>query len=38
MDYIAINHMKTFLSSLNRMMSWQKILTNDVNIARGVPP
>ena len=38
MDYIAINHMKTFLSSLNRMMSWQKILTNDVNIAPGGTP
>ena len=38
MDYIGINHMKTFLSSLNRMMSWQKILTNDVNIAPGSTP
>ena len=38
MDYIAIDHMKTFLSSLNRMMSWQKILTNNVNIARGGTP
>ena len=35
MDGIAINYMKTFLSSLNRMMSWQK---NNVNIARGVLP